>query len=110
MNVREAQAARIIAQVRAHGTGIKPDGELYGRRVYVESGHVVASIAGAKTHSVKYVIYRWADDKTGELGPEELSMTPACGTIRSHRGGGHYTNYYGIKAVGTTPTCAKCGS
>ena len=102
-----SSAARIIAQVRENATDVKTDGTQHGKRHVVETGHVASSIAGAKIHACRFTIYRWLGDD-GELGPEELSLYPACGTTRSAGQGGRYQNYYGIQPAGTEPTCAKC--
>jgi hypothetical protein len=107
MQMSQPSAEKIIALVRENAYDVKPDGELYGKRFYVESGKVIASIAGVKTHECRYHVTRWLGDD-GELGEEQLSMNPCCGTSRATGTGGHYQNYYGIKPEGTEPGCGKC--
>lgn len=100
MNINERRQAQAIENIRKVATGITVKDVTDSKLVKVERGTLTGTIAGQKVHNLTYQIRTWDD------GSVTLHVTPACGTTRHARQGGHYVNYY--SNLGRPVNCAKC--
>lgn len=122
MNTHEAQTQRMLKLFRenssAHEVHEDAQPEFVSEqqtydRVVLEEGRAVGSIAGQKTHKLRWALvqyYKRGDDGVIRADSEPyMSVWPVCGTTRATGRGGHYQNYYGV-TPDATPTCSKCAA
>jgi hypothetical protein len=96
----KARTEKAITNLRAVAVNITTKPVENSKLVQVERGELTGTIAGQKVHNLTYQVRTWDD------GEVSLHVSPACGTTRHARQGGHYVNYY--SNLGRQVTCSKC--